>query len=199
MGEDGSDGFGGDGTGGPAGPGPAEGSETGESDYGGGMGISLGDVGGVGGELGSLSMDALFSDPTVMESILGDFGFGNFGDGLGNFGYGQNDLGSLFSDNQSNPFSELMNQKGIKGLLGILGLADKSGIVSQLGKFGSLAASPNPAKGMANIGLAMGLNALAPGLGMFAGPIGNATGLSNAFSGTVGLLGGQPAAGEEGV
>lgn len=187
----GSDSFGGDGFG-AAGPGPAEGSETGESDYGGGMGISLGDIGGSGGGIATFG-DALFSDPSITESILGDFGFGDFGEGLGNFGYGQNDLSSLFSQNESNPFSELFQGKLGKSLMALLGLADKSGVVSQIGKFGSLATSPNPAKGMANIGLAMGLNALAPGLGMFAGPIGQATGLSNAFSGTVGLQGGQPA------
>lgn len=202
MGE--GDGFGSEGFGGDTGYGGSD-SFGDSSGFSGSEGANLGgdfsgttfgsDFGGLGGEglTGFGDLGSMLSNPLGLEGLLGDFGFSSeFGDGLGNFGYGQNDLGSLFSQD-SNPLSELFQGKLGKGIMALLGMADKTGIMSQVGKFGSLATSPNPAKGMANIGLSMGLNAIAPGLGMFAGPIGNATGLSNAFSGTVGLQGGQPA------
>lgn len=192
MGE--GDGFGGEGfgdTGGPAGPGPAEGSETGEGDYGGGMGISFGDVGvGDGGIANALA--AMFSDVApgfdIADAGWGDFGGMTYGDGLG----------SLFSEAQNNPFSELFQGKLGKGIMALLGMADKSGLVGQMGKFGSLATSPNPGKGMAQMGLSTLAGLANPALG-FAMGLANKGGLTDSitsqFGNTVGLQGGQPADG----
>lgn len=134
-------------------------------------GTTFGDMGGLGdgGLTGFGDLSSMLSDPLAMEGLLGNLGFSDMGDTLGNFGYGQNDLGSLFSDNQSNIFSELFQGKLGKGLMGILGLADKTGIVSNLGKFGSLATNPDQGKGWGSFAGGMFGGMLGGPLGAMAG------------------------------
>lgn len=163
-----------------------DGTDTGADAGYGGFADAFGDTGGY-------SVAPQFSD---LSSIL-DGIFGNPDAGPMSMDSSQQslDLGSLFSDNQSNEFS--WGKLG-KAMLSILSMVDKTGVLSQANQKAGLAFSNNPGKATAQAGLATLAGMVNPALG-FAVGLANKGGLTDSitsqFGNTVGLQGGQPADG----